>query len=99
MLKGRILLRIVEPARLTAAIFAVSTFGVLVPTWFRTFEGSAFVEPSLWAVLFLFSVPTGEESAKIFGVFEILAQDSGRIRVMDDVFAEDAGVRDDVVYE
>src|SRR5579871_5863087 len=49
---------------------------------------SAFIVPCFGAIAFFFFIKTGEESTQVFSIFEIIAQNSGGIGVMDYIFAK-----------
>src|SRR5215469_7923529 len=77
--------------RFSAPIFAVTAAEICL-SWLMVdvpdIDRCSLVEPSLRIVLFLLPVPAGKQPVEIFRVPEVLAQDHGRVGVVDDVVAE-----------
>src|ERR1041385_6621320 len=90
MLQRRVRLIYACILSLAASIFSVAAARLRMPGLLALalLGRCALIQPALRIVLFLFRIPPGEQSVQIFAVAEILAQDSGGIRVRHHVLAK-----------
>ena len=91
MLKSAIFLILARILRFSASIFAMTAAEVCL-SWFMVdvpdIDRCSLVEPSLGIILFLLPVPAGKQPVEIFRVPAVLAQDNGRVGLVDGVVAE-----------